>query len=69
LSSLLNTLELGRHAAYNAGMAQSDISEYLRSIGSRGGQSRAKKLSAEKRREIALKAAKASAKKRKKKTK
>jgi hypothetical protein len=43
--------------------------EFFRKKGSEGGKTRAKKLSPEKRREIALKAAKASAKKRAKRKK
>lgn len=48
-------------------MTPSEISKYLREIGSKGGKARAKNLTPAKRREIALKAAKASAKARKKK--
>lgn len=47
-------------------MNPKDISKYLKEIGSRGGKARAKSLSPEERKAIALKAAKASASARKK---
>ena len=43
-------------------MSGNDVSKYLKEIGSRGGKARAKNLTPERRRAIALKAAKASAK-------
>ena len=47
-------------------MTPNDISKYLQEIGSRGGKARAKKLTSAQRKAIARKAAKASAKARKK---
>jgi len=49
-------------------MNPNEVSKYLKEIGSRGGKARAKSLSPEKRKAIALKAAKASAKARKSKS-
>ena len=43
-------------------MDEDQISEYMASVGRKGGTARAKKLSAERRREIATKASKAAAK-------
>jgi hypothetical protein len=48
---------------------EDQISEILSEIGRRGGLARAKKLSAERRKEIATKASKAAAKARRKKAK
>jgi len=48
-------------------MDEDQVSKYLSQIGSKGGQARAKRLSAERRKEIAQNAAKASAKVRKRK--
>jgi hypothetical protein len=46
-------------------MKTQDLSKYLKEIGSRGGKARAKALTPAKRKAIAVKAAKASAKARK----
>jgi general stress protein YciG len=54
-------------ASIPAGMDEDQVSKYLSEIGRKGGQSRAKRLTPEERREIAKKAGKASGKVRKKK--
>jgi general stress protein YciG len=50
-------------------MEEDQVSKYLSQIGRKGGQSRAKRLSPEQRKEIARKAGKASGKVRKRKAK
>lgn len=48
-------------------MDEKEISELFAALGSRGGRARAAKLSAKRRKEIAIKASKAAAKKRREK--
>jgi hypothetical protein len=48
--------------------SDSPVVKFLKEIGSRGGQARAKKLSAKRRKEIATKASRAAAKARRKKS-
>lgn len=48
-------------------MDEDQISQYMADIGRRGGQSRAKRLSAKRRKEIATKASKAAARVRRRK--
>jgi hypothetical protein len=58
--------KLSRYGDIFLTMKTQDLSKYLKEIGSRGGKARAKALTPARRKAIALKAAKASAKARKK---
>lgn len=73
LSTLLSKVSRVPFVSIPAGMGEDEIQDaleaYKRRIASAGGKARAKKLSAERRKQIATKASKAAAKKRSEKAK